>query len=122
MTLRDAASGSLAVRWDAGFLHLPGNSRLGDAAALPPPETRGAVFLDRDGVLVDDVHFLVRPDQLRVLPGVAPALRELQRRSYLVVVSNQSGIARGYLSEDDLLALHTVLVQRLAEEGAVEGV
>ena len=119
MTVQNAASPPLAVRQAAPFLHLPNNSRLGDASPLPPPETRGAVFLDRDGVLVKDVHFLVRPDQLQVLPGVASALRDLQRTSYVVVVSNQSGIARGYLTEDDLLAVHTELVRLFAGDGVI---
>lgn len=101
-------------------LHLPGNSRLvGGRPQLKRPAGGAAVFLDRDGVIVEDVHFLRDPAQLRILPGVARALRLLQTDFYLIVVSNQSGIARGFFSEADLAAIHTELVRKLAAEGAV---
>jgi D-glycero-D-manno-heptose 1,7-bisphosphate phosphatase len=76
-----------------------------------------AVFLDRDGVLVEDVGFLRRPSDVTILPGVAQALRSLASRFNLVVITNQSGIARGLFSEDDLLAIHQELAKRLANEG-----
>ena len=77
-----------------------------------------AVFLDRDGVLVEDVGFLRRPGDLRILPGAVEALRSLAARFRLVVVTNQSGIARGYFSENDLLTIHQELARRLAGQGA----
>jgi len=92
--------------------HLPSDTR------LRGEHPRAAVFLDRDGVLVEDVHFLRRPEDVRILPGVVEALRELRPRYSLVVVSNQSGIARGYLGPDDLLAIHRRIVTLLAAEGA----
>ena len=101
-----------------GYLHLPSNSRLprtgikGDA--LP---TRKAAFLDRDGVVVEDVHFLTSVDQLKVLPGVANALRLLQDRFFIIVVTNQSGVARGFLTEEDLMTIHTELTNLLTSEG-----
>lgn len=102
-----------------GNLHLPSNSR------LPIPDNsagtvtfQNAVFLDRDGVVVQDVHFLRQPHQLRLLPGVVEALRKLQSRFYIVVVTNQSGIARGFIDEKKLVDIHTELVQRLSDEGA----
>ena len=97
-----------------GYLHIPANSRLlndvGDRS------TRPAVFLDRDGVLVEDVHFLTNAAQLKLLPGVADALRALQERFSIIVVTNQSGIARGYLTEDDLTGIHGSLAVLLAAE------
>jgi len=61
-----------------------------------------AVFLDRDGTLIEDPGYLSRPGDVRVLPGVPDALRRLSDAGYaLVVVTNQSGIGRGYYSEDD---------------------
>jgi len=99
-----------------GFFHLPTNSRLDTNSPASPT---GAVFLDRDGVLVEDVHFLTEPGQLKILPGVAEALRDLQDRFYLIVVTNQSGIARGLLTEDDLLEIHAELVSRLGSQGAL---
>jgi D-glycero-D-manno-heptose 1,7-bisphosphate phosphatase len=98
--------------------HLPERSRfLSDASGLPA--ARRGVFLDRDSVIVEDVHFLATVERLRVLPGAAEALRRLQQRFYLVVVTNQSGIARGLLTEDDLFGIHAELVRRLAAEGVV---
>lgn len=57
---------------------------------------RAAVFLDRDGTLLDDPGYVHRPEHVILLPGVAAGLATLQRRGWtLIVVSNQSGIARG---------------------------
>ena len=79
---------------------------------------RPAVFLDRDGTLIEDVGYPHRPEDLRLLPGVVPALQKLQALGFvLVVVTNQSGIARGYFSEDQMHAFHTLLCERLAEAG-----
>ena len=72
------------------------------------------VFLDRDGTLNRDVGFLRQPEQLELLPGVPQALRRLASNSFrLVVVTNQSGIARGYYSESGLAAIHARLQQLL---------
>lgn len=94
--------------------HLPDASRVRDGS-----HPRVAVFLDRDGVLVEDVHHLRCPEDLRLRPGVTDALRALAPRFALVVVTNQSGIARGYFDEDDLLAIHERLTDALAEGGAI---
>ncbi len=76
-------------------------------------------FLDRDGVLIEDVHYLSRPDQIRLLPGVPQALRDLQALGFLLaVVTNQSGVARGYLSLGQVHRVHRVLALRLRQEGA----
>jgi D-glycero-D-manno-heptose 1,7-bisphosphate phosphatase len=65
-----------------------------------------AVFLDRDGTLIEDTGYLSRPEEVRVLPGVTAALGRLAAAGYaLVVVTNQSGIGRGYFSEDDYRAV-----------------
>ena len=58
---------------------------------------RPAVFLDRDGTINREVDYLSRPDQLELLPGAAEGLRALAAAGFaLVVVTNQSGVARGY--------------------------
>lgn len=82
------------------------------------PTTRAAVFLDRDGVIIRDVHFLRRPSQISFLPHVE-LLANLLEGYYLVVATNQSGIARKFLTEDDLLAIHSELVVGLAARGIV---
>ncbi len=82
-----------------------------------PP--RPALFLDRDGVLVEEVNFLHRPEHLRLVPGAGKALAEMGRRGWrLVVVTNQSGIGRGYYGWDEFRAVQARLVARLAEDGA----
>jgi D-glycero-D-manno-heptose 1,7-bisphosphate phosphatase len=64
--------------------------------------SRGAVFLDRDGTIIEDVNFVARADQVRILPGVAAAIRTLnEARIPVIVVTNQSGIARGLFTTAD---------------------
>ncbi len=71
---------------------------------------RRAVFLDRDGVLVEDVDLLTRADQLRLLPGVPSALNALQSAGFaLVVVSNQPVVARGLATVQEVEAIHAEL-------------
>ncbi|HOC39612.1 MAG TPA: HAD family hydrolase, partial [Thermodesulfobacteriota bacterium] len=78
-----------------------------------------AVFLDRDGTINEEVEYLARPEQLILLPTVADAVRLLNEKGIrVIVVTNQSGIARGYFSEDQLQQIHTILQQKLAQEGA----
>ena len=84
-----------------------------------PSPGRRAAFLDRDGTLVEDVHYLARPAQLRLLPGAADAVRALNDAGVLaIVITNQSGIARGYLSEADYLAVERALDAMLRDAGA----
>lgn len=81
--------------------------------------TRPAVFLDRDGTLIEDSGYLRDPDAVRLLPGVGPAVRRLNETGLpVVVVSNQSGIARGLLTETDYCAVHSRMLERLAADGA----
>lgn len=71
---------------------------------------RSAVFLDRDGVLVEDVDLLTRADQLRVLAGVPASLIALREAGFaLVVVSNQPVVARGLVTEAEVEAIHAEL-------------
>jgi len=79
---------------------------------------RPAIFLDRDGTLIEDVGYPHRPADLRLLAGVVPALQELQALGFVfVVVTNQSGIARGYFDEDQMHAFHALLGERLEAAG-----
>jgi len=96
----------------AGYMHIP-------VVAESGPEDHSSwptVFLDRDGVLCENVGYLGKPGGLRILPGVPQALQSLAPHFRLVVVTNQSGIAKGMFSEDDLFAVHQELAKRLAEE------
>ncbi len=78
-----------------------------------------AIFLDRDGTLIRDVGHLYRQDQVEILPRVAEAIRLLRGQGFLlVVVTNQSAVARGRLTEDELGRIHEALNARLAQVGA----
>lgn len=77
-----------------------------------------AIFLDRDGTLVEPRHYPTRPDDLVLYARLAPALRRLRSGGFkLVVVTNQSGIARGYLTTQELRDMHRSLSRRLARVG-----
>ncbi len=82
--------------------------------------TDKAVFLDRDDTLIEDTGYINDPDQVKLLPGICEALTQLKSMGYkLVVVSNQSGIARGILTEKTLARIHDRLKELLAEKGAL---
>jgi D-glycero-D-manno-heptose 1,7-bisphosphate phosphatase len=79
-----------------------------------------AVFLDRDGVIIRDVDLLVRVDQIELLPGAAAAVRRLRdARLPVVIVTNQPVVARGFVTEEEVLALEAVIEQRLGDAGAI---
>lgn len=81
---------------------------------------RPALFLDRDGVLNADHGYVIRPAEFEVLDGVFEALRLAAAHGYaLIVVTNQSGIGRGYFSARDYAALETHMHHLFAEEGVV---
>ena len=80
---------------------------------------RPAVFLDRDGTIIEDPGFLHEPEKVRLLPGAADAIASLNAAGYLVVtVSNQSGIARGLYQAADYEAVQQRLADLLATHGA----
>jgi histidinol-phosphate phosphatase family protein len=79
---------------------------------------RAAAFLDRDGTLIEEAHYLADPARVTLLPGAADALRELRAAGYLlVVVTNQSGIARGLFTEEDFRAVQERLESLLRAHG-----
>lgn len=80
---------------------------------------RPAAFLDRDGVLIEDVGYPHRPDQLQLMPGAARAVRRLNAAGFFcVIVTNQSGVARGMFSLDQMQAFNSLLLHTLAQDGA----
>ena len=77
-----------------------------------------AVFLDRDGTIIEDVGYLSSPQGVRLLTGTVEGLRRMREMSFkLVVITNQSGIARGYFSVSDYESVHSRLFDILGEEG-----
>jgi D-glycero-D-manno-heptose 1,7-bisphosphate phosphatase len=79
-------------------------------------ETRPAVFLDRDGTVMRDVDYCGDPARVEVFPDAGDALRRLKANGYkLIIVTNQSGIARGYLSENDYRAVEKEFLRQLGE-------
>lgn len=80
---------------------------------------RPAVFLDRDGTINRETSYIVRPDQLKLLPGAAEAVRMMRAAGYrIVVVTNQPVIARGDCSTAGLLRIHDRMEMELSREGA----
>lgn len=81
--------------------------------------TIAAVFWDRDNTLIEDPGYLSDPDQVKLLPGAAQAIRKLADAGFEnIIVTNQSGIARGMFDEPTLERIHVRLRELLAAEGA----
>jgi len=76
-----------------------------------------ALLLDRDGTLIVDVGYPRDPAQVELLPGAAEALRALQASWALVIVSNQSGLGRGLITEAEARAVHDRVIARFAAAG-----
>ncbi len=79
---------------------------------------RKAVFLDRDGTLIEERNYLSRPEDVAIFPGVGTALRTLGERGFLLfIVSNQSGVGRGYFTLGDVAKVIQHLLNELARDG-----
>lgn len=78
----------------------------------------GAVFLDRDGTIIEERNYLHRPEDVVIYPGAGKALKRLLEGGYkLVIVSNQSGVGRGYFTMTDVERVHGHLRRELEREG-----
>ena len=78
-----------------------------------------AIFLDRDGTVIEEKEYLHRPEEVAILPGAAAALRRLQEAGFrLIIVSNQSGVGRGRFTLEDVDKVNARLAAELAREGA----
>lgn len=98
----------------------PSSESAGRPTAQPVghPAGRPAVILDRDGTINEELGYIGSPEQIRLLPGAAAALRRLQTAGFcLVIVTNQSGVARGYFDEEALQRVNDHLLALLAAEG-----
>lgn len=78
-----------------------------------------AIFLDRDGTLIEEVNFLHKPEQVRWIKGVPEKLATLYKQGwYLIMVTNQSGVARGYFTMDDVNKVYEYMQNSLRSYGA----
>jgi D-glycero-D-manno-heptose 1,7-bisphosphate phosphatase len=78
---------------------------------------RPAVFFDRDGTLMEEVHYCGDPAKVKVYAGVSAALRSLKLAGFLnLVISNQSGIGRGLFTEEQYHAVHKELLRQIGED------
>ncbi len=79
-----------------------------------------AVFLDRDGTLIEERNYLCRPEDVVTFPGAGKALRTLQDAGFqLFIVSNQSGVGRGYFTMTDVDKVHRHLLAEFGREGVL---
>jgi histidinol-phosphate phosphatase family protein len=115
VTAADRASGGVRNPDPAAAPRLSDSPLAGN---LPGSPLSKAVFLDRDGTLARDIHYCRRPEDLELLPTVAEGLRLLARLDYkIIVITNQSGIARGYFTEDTLSRIHEKMLQDIRQAG-----
>jgi D-glycero-D-manno-heptose 1,7-bisphosphate phosphatase len=79
---------------------------------------RRYVLIDRDGTIIEECHYLSDPDQVRLIPGSAEAMRTLREQGLgMAIVTNQSGVGRGYFDLDRLEQINQRMCQLLASEG-----
>ncbi len=85
----------------------------------PDSRKRPAVFLDRDGVIVEETGYLHKPEDVRLIDGVAQAIARLNKAGLpVIVVTNQAGVGRGYYGWGEFEAVQRCLEERLGESGA----
>jgi len=88
-------------------------------SAIRNPQFSRAIFIDRDGTLNEDIGYVSTPDELVLYPWAAEAVRLVNHSAFrAIVITNQSGIARGMYNEETLGAIHERMITELAREGA----
>lgn len=86
---------------------------------VPDTLDRPALFLDRDGVIVEEVHYLHKVADMRVMPGAARVIANANRRGVpVIVVTNQAGIGRGRYGWAEFIEVQEAILDKLAEDGA----
>src|SRR6266536_2131036 len=81
-----------------------------------------AIFLDRDGTIIEDKNYISRPEQVVILPGAVTALHNLQAAGFkLFIVSNQSGVGRGYFSIAEVEKVNEHICQEFSRRGVKFG-
>src|ERR1035438_7432786 len=84
---------------------------------MPDKKMNRAVFLDRDGTIIEERNYLRRVEEVVILPGAAAALARLLKAGFkLFIVSNQSGVGRGYYTRADVDKVNDHLLQALGHE------
>ncbi|MBF0248793.1 MAG: HAD family hydrolase [Alphaproteobacteria bacterium] len=93
-------------------------------SGLDATRGRPALFLDRDGVVVEEAHYLHEPEKVRLTPRAAETVKAANARGLpVILVTNQAGVGYGYFGWDDFVAVQTRILDDLAEGGAhVDGV
>ena len=87
-------------------------------ARLHDSQQRRFIVLDRDGTIIEECEYLSKPEQVVLIPGAAAALRELQQMGFgLAVITNQSGVGRGFFDLEHVRLVHQRLEQLLEQEG-----
>jgi D-glycero-D-manno-heptose 1,7-bisphosphate phosphatase len=82
-----------------------------------PDALSSAVFIDRDGTIMEDTYYCSHPKDVRIFPGVLEALRRLKSRGFkLIVITNQSGIGRGLFTLDQYRAVESEVLRRLGDD------
>jgi D-glycero-D-manno-heptose 1,7-bisphosphate phosphatase len=85
----------------------------------PQSSYEGALFLDRDGVIVQDTDYLHRPEDVILIAGAAKVIAEANRLAVpVIIVTNQAGIARGKFSWKEFTAVQEIIIQTLYDQGA----
>ena len=84
---------------------------------------RGCVFLDRDGVIIKDTNYISRPKDVEIVPGIIEFLRKCRQLGYaVIVVTNQSGIGRGYFSWEDYEDVTEEMLSEVNSEKAIDAI
>ena len=87
----------------------------------PKNKRRKCAFFDRDGVLIKNYGYVHNERQIKFLKGTITALKFLKRQKFrIIVITNQSGIARGYFSEKDLKKFHKILDKKISKEKIID--
>ncbi len=77
-----------------------------------------AVFVDKDGTLISDIPYNIDPEKIKFLPYVIKSLKEIQKAGFkIIVITNQSGVARGYFSQDQLESFRVQFSNKLLQNG-----
>ncbi|WP_420407916.1 D-glycero-alpha-D-manno-heptose-1,7-bisphosphate 7-phosphatase [Hoeflea sp.] len=107
---------------DKGLETVPGitsNSCWKDIRLPAPGEAKPCLFLDRDGVVVEEVNYLHRPEDVRLISGAARIIRQANELGWVCgLVTNQAGIGRGYYDWPDFMAVQQTIDRELANSGA----